>query len=120
MKTIIHADNSEFFRKLVKTFLTEHGYESDSLELAKEALEIINAGQVGLIITGLSFSDMEGADFVKRIAGSPYTVPIIALTANESPEIERELSGLVKGWVHKSGAWQEQILPMIKQYFNRE
>ncbi|MDR0525448.1 MAG: response regulator [Spirochaetaceae bacterium] len=117
MKTIIHVDNSEFFRKLVKTFLGEHGFEVESFDNAEEALGQVSAGQVGLIITGLSFSDMDGNEFIKRIIGYPYIIPIIALTSSQSPQIEYEARRLgVKGWIHKSSAWQEQLLPLVRQY----
>jgi two-component system cell cycle response regulator len=119
MKKIIHVDNSEFFRKLVKAFLDEHKFEAEAFDNAKEALEIVSAGQVGLIITGLSFSDMDGDEFIKRIIGFPETIPIIALTGNQSPQTEYEARRLgVKGWIHKSSAWQEQLLPLIRQYLH--
>jgi CheY-like chemotaxis protein len=83
MQTIIHVDNSEFFRRLVKTFLIEQGFLVESFSKGAKALEAID-GDTDLIITGMSLSDMDGEDFIKKIIGSPYNIPIITLTSNQS------------------------------------
>jgi two-component system cell cycle response regulator len=119
MKKIVHLDNSDFFRKLVRTFLSEQGYLVESVSHGTEALEIINSGEVGMIITGFSFSDMNGSAFIKRVIGYPDTIPIIALTSDQSLETEHFLNELgVKARILKSGAWQEQLLPLVNQYFS--
>lgn len=118
MKKIIHVENSDFFRKLVRTFLSERGFLVESFNHGSAALEAINTGEVGLIITGLSFSDMEGSEFIKRAIGYPHNIPIIALTSTQDPETEHLLYELgIKARVLKSGIWQEQLLPLIDQYF---
>ncbi|MDR2534604.1 MAG: response regulator [Treponema sp.] len=116
MRKIIHADNSEFFRKQVKIFLNEQALEVESYSTGTEVIEAINKGDVSLLITGLAFADIEGVDFIKRIVGCPYVVPIIILTAVQDPKMEHILNELgIKAHVLKSSAWQEQLLPLLNQ-----
>ncbi|MDR0562315.1 MAG: response regulator [Spirochaetaceae bacterium] len=118
MKTIVHVDNSGFFRKLVKTFLFRYGFEVESFNLAKEALGVISGGQVGLILTGLSLPDMEGEEFISRVMDFPYTIPIIAFTSNQTNKTDDELIDLgIKGWVLKTGAWQRHLLPLVQKHY---
>ncbi|MDR0525449.1 MAG: response regulator [Spirochaetaceae bacterium] len=118
MKSIIHVDNSGFFRKLVQKFLTQQGYVVESFNLAKEALEIISGGQVGLVLTGLSLPDMEGEEFIQRIMDYSFNIPIVAFTSTESTRTDDELIDLgIKGWVIKSGTWQGMLLPLVHQHF---
>lgn len=121
MKSIIHVDNSGFFRKLVNTFLSKYGYIVESFSLAKEALEIISGGQVGLILTGLTLPDMEGEEFIQRIMDYPYNIPIIAFTSNQTTKTDDELIDLgIRAWVLKSGVWQKHLLPLVHQHFVRD
>ncbi|MDR2393029.1 MAG: response regulator [Treponema sp.] len=114
MKTIIHADNSDFFRKLMKVFLVEQGFLGSCFSHGADALEAINQGDVSVVITGLSLADMDGKEFIKRIYASSYTGPIIVLTSNN---LEAEQQALqykgVTTCISKSEAWQEQLLPYL-------
>ena len=118
MKKIIHLDNSDFFRKFVKTFLSEQGFLVEGFSHGSDALKALDHGDVGLIITGLSFADMKGSDFIKSAAGFPHNIPIIALTSTQDPDTEQTLYAMgIKALVLKSGSWQEQLLPLVHQYF---
>jgi CheY-like chemotaxis protein len=118
MKKIIHVDNSAFFRKVMKTFISEQGHVIESFDNGAEVLEQIESGDVCLIITGLSLADMKGEELVKTIVNSPYhTVPIITVTSNEGEAQLQKLRILgVKATILKSGTWREQLLPYLQEY----
>ncbi|MDR2493616.1 MAG: response regulator [Spirochaetaceae bacterium] len=121
MKKIIHLDNSDFFRKIVKTFLSEQGFLVESFRHGSDALNALNEGDVGLVVTGLSFSDMEGSDFIQRAVGFPHNIPIIALTSTQDTDTEQALYKMgIKAFVLKSGTWQEQLMPLVMQYFSAD
>ncbi|MDR1030685.1 MAG: response regulator [Treponema sp.] len=110
MQTIMHVDNSLFFRKVMKTFLAEHGFLGESFSQGTEALEVIAQGHVALVITGMVLSDMNGWKFIKRIITSS-NVPIIVLTSNTSKAEQYGLKALgIKDHILKSGAWKEKLL----------
>jgi CheY-like chemotaxis protein len=114
MKTIIHADNSEFFRKLMKVFLMEQGFIGTCFSHGSDALEAIKRGDVSVVITGMSLSDMDGKEFIKRLYASSYTGPIIVLTSNNSEKEQQALENRgVKACISKSGSWQEKLLPYL-------
>ncbi|MDR3333989.1 MAG: response regulator [Treponema sp.] len=112
MRKIVHTDNSEFFRRLVRTFLAEQGFEGVSYDQGSMALEAVKGGDVALVITGISLPDMNGEDFIRQIV--PYKIPVIVLTADESPEKQRALEDLgIKAYILKAKAWQEKLLPYL-------
>jgi len=110
MKHIIHVDNSEFFRKQVKTFLSEKGHYSESYDSGEEAMKAVEAGKVNCVITGLILSDMSGEEFIKRLAVSPKTVVKIVLTASTDEAQYKRLEALgAKAVIQKSSDWKTEM-----------
>ncbi|MDR2798198.1 MAG: response regulator [Treponema sp.] len=115
MKTIIHVDNSLFFRKILRTFLLEHGFLGESFSQGTEALEVIARKNVALVITGMVLSDMNGWKFIKKIVITS-NVPVIVLTSNTSEAEQYGLKALgIKAHILKSGAWKETLLSYLYQ-----
>jgi len=110
MKHIIHVDNSEFFRKQVKTFLTETGHYSESYSRGEEAIEAVESGNVNCVIMGLHLSDMSGEELVKRLIAYPKPVVKIVITASHNEDMFKRLEALgVKTIIHKSGDWKSEL-----------
>jgi CheY-like chemotaxis protein len=117
MQKIIHVDNSGFFRKVVKNFLAERGYLVESYNQGSEALDIICTGQVSLVLTGLSLSDMDGELFIQKALEYVTELPIIAVTSTQDQELEERLYDIgIKGRVLKSGGWKDQLIPLLNRY----
>ncbi|MDR2633614.1 MAG: response regulator [Treponema sp.] len=117
MKAIIHVDNSDFFRTLMKVFLAEQGFLGTSFSHGADALEAIKQGDVSLVITGMSLSDMDGEELIKRICASSYTGPIIVLTSDHLETIQETLQYKgVKACISKAEAWQEKLLPYLSNW----
>ncbi|MDR1030648.1 MAG: response regulator [Treponema sp.] len=116
MKTIIHVDNSEFFRKLMKTFFAEQGFMGEVFSQGADALQAIKQGDVVVVITGMALADMDGDEFIKRVLTSSYKGSIIVLTSND-PEAEQKILSLtgVTAYIPKSGAWEEALLHQLYQ-----
>jgi two-component system cell cycle response regulator len=116
MKHIIHVDNSDFFRKLMKSYLSEQGLDSESFASGKDALNAIEAGKANYVITGLSLADMSGAEFIKRLNVSSQAVGIIVVTStNDSEQQTKNLNALgVKAIIQKSGDWQTELKKILK------
>jgi DNA-binding NtrC family response regulator len=117
MKKIVHVDNSGFFRKIMRIFLTEQMYEVESFDNGREALEEIGKGDVSMVITGLSLSDMTGERLIKQAILSPHTVPFVALTGNQNLEEVRRLTALgVKAVILKTNGWREKLEVVLRKY----
>ena len=115
MKHIIHIDNSEFFRKQVKTFLSEKGLESESFSRGEDVMKAVDAGNVNCVVTGLSLADMSGEELIKRLAVSPKTVVKIVVTSSSDETQYKRLEALgVKTIIQKSGDWKSDLGKIIK------
>jgi two-component system cell cycle response regulator len=114
MKHIVHVDNSEFFRKLMKTFLSELGRESESFERGEDAIEAVKAGRANIIITGLQLADMSGEELIKRLTVSSQAVPVIVVTSSEDEVQAQRLRALkAKAVLRKSGDWKEELKKLL-------
>ena len=110
MSRIYHVDNSEFFRKLMKSFLAEIGHEAEGSAKGEDAIAVVNAGEADCVITGMELIDMSGEEFVKRLIGSSSRAPIIVVTSNNDTAQEKRLEALgVKKVIQKAGEWKDEL-----------
>jgi DNA-binding response OmpR family regulator len=113
MKTIIHIDNSEFFRKIMRNFLSKEGFEVEGYDKAEDANIAISGGAASMVIAGLAIAGVEGDDFVRRIIES-YAGPVIILSSSIDRQNEDALLALgVKAAINKAGAWQVVLKPYL-------
>ena len=109
MKKVIHVDNSDFFRKLMKNFLEKEGFEVESFDTTMEADVAILGGAMYMVIMGLAFADSSGEDFLSRTAES-YGGPIIVVSSSVDSILEEKLIALgAAGAINKSGSWQGDL-----------
>ena len=110
MKHVIHVDNSEFFRKLMRSFLSEKGLECESFEKGEDAVNAVADGRASFVITGLELPDMSGEEFLKRLITLPKKTPIIAVTSNDEAVKQKRIEALgVKAIVLKSNDWKAEL-----------
>ena len=115
MKKIIHVDNSDFFLKLMGTFLQKEGFEVESFQSAQEAIIAISGGGVDMVIMGLTFADMEGEEFLNKIVES-YAGTVIVVSASLDKENEKKLLAIgARAAINKSGPWQDSLKPYLKK-----
>ena len=111
---VIHADNSGFFRKVLKIFLGELGVDSDSFDRGEEVLNEVGTRKVSCVITGLELADMTGEELIKQLIYSGHSMTIIAVTSSGNEERIKKLNELgVKATIQKGGNWKEKL----REYF---
>jgi len=114
MGCIIHVDSSEFFRKMMKIFLTELGLESFDFERGEDALPALIGGNVSCLITGLELPDMRGEELIRKLDLEAFPMTVIAVTASKDDARTGGLAPLgVKGIIPKGGDWKEKL----REYF---
>jgi len=110
MKHVIHVDNSEFFRKLMRSFLVEKGLECESFEKGEDAVNAVADGRASFVITGLELSDMSGEEFLKRLMTQPQKTPVIAVTSSDIEAKHKRIEALgVKAIILKSDDWKAAL-----------
>ena len=114
MKHVIHVDNSEFFRKLMKSFLTEKGLECESFEKGEDAVNAVAGGRASFVITGLELPDMSGEGFLKRLMTLPKKTPVIVVTSSDETEKHKRIEALgVKAIILKSDDWKTELEKLL-------
>jgi len=110
MKHVIHVDNSEFFRKLMKSFLSEKGLECESFERGEDGVNAVADGRASFVITGLELVDMSGEEFLKRMITLPQKTPIIVVTSSDEIIKHKRIEALgVKAIIMKSDDWKTEL-----------
>jgi DNA-binding response OmpR family regulator len=112
MRHIVHVDNSKFFRKLMKVFLSELGLECDGYDLGDDALTAVMSGDVSCVITGLELADMKGEKLISRmiaVAPSAMTIIVVTSSADDEERVKNLEKMGVKATIQKAGDWKEKL-----------
>ena len=82
--TILIAEDSNFFRNQVKSYMTDSGYEVMEGEDGQIAWEVLqeHADEISIVVTDIEMPNMDGFELTKTIRNDPRftSIPIIALT----------------------------------------
>lgn len=93
---ILLAEDSPFFRNLVSNYLHSAGYEVETAENGKLALEKLSFSDVkfDLLITDLEMPEMDGIELIKTLRENPNfrDLPIIVLTSLTGEDIKRRVT----------------------------
>ena len=111
---VIHADNSSFFRKVIKIFLSELGVDSEGFDHGEDVLDVIGTRKVSCVITGLELADMTGEELIKQLIYSGHSMTIIAVTGSQDEARIQHLEAMgVKATIQKGGDWKAKL----REYF---
>ncbi|HEY58699.1 MAG TPA: response regulator [Anaerolineae bacterium] len=94
---ILVVDDSPMMLKLVRDTLERSGYEVLTATSGKEALNLLDRTQVGLIITDVMMPEMDGYALTQLLRHRPDTsrLPILMLTTQDS--LEAKVKGFQAG-----------------------
>ena len=111
---VVHADNSGFFRKVLKVFLSELEVISESFDRGEDVLNEVGNRKVSCVITGLELADMTGEELIRQLIYSGHSMTIIAVTSSGNEELIKDLEAMgVKATIQKGGNWKEKL----REYF---
>lgn len=86
---LVVEDDSEL-RELFCTVLTDNGYHPIEARDGSEALEIMDAEYIDLIISDIMMPNMDGYELTKAIREIDLILPILMITAKNSTFYKRE------------------------------
>lgn len=92
---ILVVDDDQFANELVQFTLAKEGYKVDTLDNARNALQMIEKREPDLLILDVSMPYMTGFEFCAQLRTAGYDTPVIFATAKDS--IEDKLYGFKIG-----------------------
>jgi two-component system chemotaxis response regulator CheY len=116
------VDDSSVMRKIVERSLRQAGIElSQVLEAGNgaEALAVLQAGTVDLILCDINMPVMDGLEFIKQLAGveNAKGVPVIMITTEGSEaHVVQALSCGARGYIRKPFTPEQvktQVIPAL-------
>jgi DNA-binding response OmpR family regulator len=85
---MIIEDDKEM-RSLLKDFLEEEGFETDSASNGVDALQVLSKDHFDLVITDIRMPGLTGLDILPRMRRLKPEIPIIVMTAYGSDDVRR-------------------------------
>ena len=87
-KTVLVADDDEFYRSFLRDFLERQGYEVVCAEDGEQALEIVNSHQIDLALLDVVMPRLSGFSVCRELKSNPATrlIPVVMVTGLDSKE----------------------------------
>lgn len=98
---ILVVDDDPFILDFLKTVLEASGYPVVTASDGREALELMDSGQVGLVLLDLSMPVLDGSGFLEQMRlKPPPRPPVVVMTAfDNARSLARQLDA--EGWLQK-------------------
>jgi two-component system chemotaxis response regulator CheY len=116
-------DDSSVMRKIVERSLRQAGLQLSEVKEASngaEALALLAASPVELIMCDINMPVMDGLEFVRRLKGVPNAknVPVVMLTTEGGEtHVVEALSAGARGYIRKpftTDQVKEHVLPLVE------
>jgi two-component system, NtrC family, response regulator PilR len=89
MVRIMIIEDDKEMRSLLKDFLEEEGFETDSASNGVDALQVLSKDHFDLVITDIRMPGLTGLDILPRMRRLKPEIPIIVMTAYGSDDVRR-------------------------------
>lgn len=90
MLNVLVVDDSESIRKLISTYLIKDGYNVLHASNGVEALEVLEAHHIDLMIADIMMPVMDGYTLTQDLRAASYNLPILMITAKETFEDKKK------------------------------
>ena len=95
MSQILVVEDEVRISSFVSTGLARRGYRAVVARTGPEALEIVRAGDIDLIVLDIGLPGMDGFEVLRRLRSEGWAMPVIVLTARGS--VADRVTGLEEG-----------------------
>lgn len=111
MFNIMVVEDNANVRKLMEAVLFENGYNPILAIDGLEALDVLERQHIDLIVLDIMMPNMDGYELTKVLRGTGYDLPILMVTAKESPaDIKKGFIIGVDDYMVKPIDFEEMIL----------
>ncbi|MEO0464735.1 MAG: response regulator [Pseudomonadota bacterium] len=101
---VLTVDDSASMRALLRSALTQRGFNVEQCEDGQEALDWLTSHEVDVIITDINMPRLDGFGLIEKLRGSAMHAdrPILVLSTESSDEKkQRARSAGATGWIVK-------------------
>ncbi|MCP4692732.1 MAG: response regulator, partial [Desulfobacterales bacterium] len=100
---ILIADDIDYNRELLATFLEEYGFEFIHAENGREAIDLARRRAPDLILLDMKMPVMTGYEASKRLKADEHLgeIPVVAVTASALLQDVEKIAGLCDGYLSK-------------------
>ncbi|WP_067769125.1 response regulator transcription factor [Nostoc sp. NIES-3756] len=120
MNRILIAEDNPRITSFLETGLQAHGFTTIVVSTAWEAMQIVEAGDVDLLVLDLGLPDRDGIEVLTTLRGQGETIPIIILTARDGVESTvSSLEGGADDYITKPFRFEELLARIRVQLRNR-
>ena len=84
MARILLVDDNDKIRKLMEIYLKRDAFEVLQAANGTEALAVLGAHSVDLIVADIMMPEMDGYELTEQLRGAGFTTPILMVTAKET------------------------------------
>jgi two-component system, chemotaxis family, chemotaxis protein CheY len=121
VRTLI-VDDSSVMRKIVERALRQAGLELSAVHEASsgtEALEVLRAQKVDLILTDINMPSMDGLEFLRQLREQNLApdVPVVMITTESSEEhVKQAIVAGAQGYIRKPFTPEQvkdRVLPLL-------
>jgi two-component system NtrC family response regulator len=95
MDTILIVDDERNYPLILSAVLEEEGFETLTANSGAEALNILAASDVDLVLTDMKMPQMDGIELLERIKTLNADLPVIMMTAHGT--VEKAVEAMQKG-----------------------
>ncbi len=94
IKQILIVEDNQVLHKNLTKSLTGNQFEIKNAWSGKDALAILNADRIQMVLLDIGLPDYNGLDLLEEIRKSHPQIPVIIMTADSSLENERRAKRL--------------------------
>ena len=110
IKRILVIDDDEYIRESIKETLRRKGYELESVDNGKAALEVFRSSGFDMVISDMKMPGMSGIELLEKIKQLDAEIPFLMITAHGA--IESAVEAIKKGaydFIQKSPSLLEEL-----------
>ena len=95
METVLIVDDEKNYPRILGAVLEEEGFEVLTANSGAEALEVLHASDIDLVLTDMKMPELDGIDLLAKIKASNPQLPVIMMTAHGT--VDKAVEAMEKG-----------------------
>lgn len=109
---ILVAEDNDFVRMQICTFLKAEGFEVVECSDGKQAVERL-ASDVGIAVVDVRMEPVNGFEFIRHIRNDGVKTPVILVTGDDNPDLLSEASRLGVVAVLKKPVQKDRLIKIV-------